>query len=134
MASGASAAEPRLPAIEGGKPEKHRFKACPIGCFHIGIAEVSTEQGKLRLLVGSDCTSTFAIARLVESAGTMEAARFLRDLIEAVPYEVHTVLTDNSLPPDLIREASSLPAASAISTTARTSSTACTTSTASSIG
>jgi hypothetical protein len=25
----------------------------------------------------------------------MEAAQFLRDLVEAVPYRIHTVLTDN---------------------------------------
>ena len=27
----------------------------------------------------------------------MEAARFLRDLIEALPYKIHTVLTDNCI-------------------------------------
>ena len=46
-------------------------------------AEVSTEQGKLRLFVGIDRTSKFVFARLVESAGKMEAAQFLRDLVEA---------------------------------------------------
>jgi transposase InsO family protein len=33
----------------------------------------------------------------VESAGKMEAADFLRDLIEAVPYRIHIVLTDNGI-------------------------------------
>ncbi len=80
------------------KPDKKRFKAYPIGYFHIDIAEVSTEQGKLRLFVAIDRTSKFAFARLVESAGKMEAAQFLRDLVEAVPYTIHTVLTDNGIP------------------------------------
>ena len=44
-----------------------------------------------------DRTSKFAFARLVESAGKMEAAEFLRDLVEAVPYAIHTVLTDNGI-------------------------------------
>ena len=44
-----------------------------------------------------DRTSKFAFVRLVESAGKMEAAQFLRDLIEAVPYRIHTVLTDNGI-------------------------------------
>ena len=44
-----------------------------------------------------DRTSKFAFVRLVETAGKMEAARFLRDLIEAVPYRIHTVLTDNGV-------------------------------------
>jgi hypothetical protein len=47
--------------------------------------------------VAIDRTSKFAFVRLVESAGKMEAAGFLRDLIEAVPYKIHTVLTDNVL-------------------------------------
>ena len=88
----------RLPQTEGDKPDKKRFKAYPIGYFHIDIAEVSTEQGKLRLFVAIDRTSKFAFARLVESAGKMEAAEFLRDLVEAVPYAIHTVLTDNGIP------------------------------------
>ena len=32
----------RLPGIEGDKPDKKRFKAYPIGYFHLDIAEVST--------------------------------------------------------------------------------------------
>jgi transposase InsO family protein len=87
----------RLPEIEGDKPQKKRFASYPLGYFHIDIAEVSTEEGKLRLFVAIDRTSKLAFARLVESAGKMEAARFLRDLIEAVPYRIHTVLTDNGV-------------------------------------
>jgi transposase InsO family protein len=87
----------RLPEIEGDKPKKQRFAAYPVGYFHIDLAEVQTEAGKLRLFVAIDRTSKFAFARLVESAGKMEAARFLRDLIEAVPYRIHTVLTDNGV-------------------------------------
>ncbi len=87
----------RLPQTEGDKPDKKRFKAYPIGYFHVDIAEVSTEQGKLRLFVAIDRTSKFAFARLVECAGKMEAAEFLRDLVEAVPYAIHTVLTDNGI-------------------------------------
>ena len=87
----------RLPQIEGDKPRKKRFADYPLGYFHVDIAEVSTEEGKLRLFVAIDRTSKFAFVRLVESAGKMEAARFLRDLIEAVPYRIHTVLTDNGV-------------------------------------
>jgi transposase InsO family protein len=87
----------RLPETEGDKSEKKRFKAYPIGYFHIDFAEVRTEEGKLRLFVAVDRTSKFVFARLVESAGKMEAAQFLRELIEAVPYKIHTVLTDNGI-------------------------------------
>jgi transposase InsO family protein len=85
----------RLPEVTGGKPEKKKFKAYPIGYFHIDIAEVRTEQGKLYLFVAIDRTSKFALVQLHEKATRRVAADFLRTLIAAVPYKVHTVLTDN---------------------------------------
>ena len=84
----------RLPEIEGSKPKK-AFKAYPIGFFHIDIAEVRTEEGKLHLFVAIDRTSKFAFAELHEKATRRVAADFLRRLIAAVPYRIHTVLTDN---------------------------------------
>lgn len=83
----------RLTQTKGNKPGKERFKAYLIGYFHIDIAEVSTEQGKRRLFVAIDRTSKFAFARLVEGAGKMTAAEFLRDLVKTVSYAIHTVLT-----------------------------------------
>ena len=47
----------RLPEVEGDKPDKKQFKAYPIGFFHIDIAEVRTEEGKLYLFVAIDRTS-----------------------------------------------------------------------------
>jgi transposase InsO family protein len=85
----------RLPETEGNKPAKKRFKPYPIGYFHIDIAEVRTEQGKLYLFVAIDRTSKFAFAELHEKATRSIAGDFLRHLIAAVPYRVHTVLTDN---------------------------------------
>ena len=41
----------RLPAIEGETGRKKAFKRYPIGYFHIDIAEVRTEEGKLHLFV-----------------------------------------------------------------------------------
>src|SRR3954467_13613666 len=87
----------RLPEPEGDKPAKKRFKPYPIGYFHIDIAEVRTEQGKLYLFVAIDRTSQFAFAELHEKATRRIAGDFLRHLIAAVPYRVHTVLTDNVL-------------------------------------
>src|SRR5918998_3465724 len=85
----------RLPGAEGEGAGKKRFKAYPIGSFHLDIAEVRTEQGKLHLFVAIDRTSKFAFARLHERATRRVAADFLHALVEAVPYRVHTVLTDN---------------------------------------
>jgi transposase InsO family protein len=85
----------RLPEVTGDKPAKKKFKAYPIGYFHIDIAEVHTEEGRLYLLVAIDRTSKFAFAQLHEKATRQVAADFLRALIAAAPYKVHTVLTDN---------------------------------------
>ncbi len=83
------------PETEDDKPAKKRFKPYPIGYFHIDIAEVRTEQGKLYLFVAIDRTSKFAFAELHEKATRRVSGDFLRHLIAAVPYRVHTVLTDN---------------------------------------
>jgi transposase len=81
--------------VEGGKGVKRKFKTYPIGYFHIDIAEVRTAEGRLHLLVAIDRTSKFAFTELHEKATRRVVADFLRNLIKAVPYKVHTVLTDN---------------------------------------
>jgi transposase InsO family protein len=87
----------RLPEVAGDKPAKQPFKRYPIGYFHIDIAEVRTEEGKLYLFVAVDRTSKFAFARLMQKATTVTARAFLDELVEAVPYKIHTVLTDNGI-------------------------------------
>jgi transposase InsO family protein len=87
----------RLPETEGDKPAKKKFKPYPIGYVHIDITEVRTEAGKLCLFVAIDRTCKFAYAELHEEANKMIAAQFLRNLIAAVPYKIHTVLTDNGI-------------------------------------
>jgi transposase InsO family protein len=85
----------RLPDTNGNKPQRSRFKRYPIGFFHIDIAEVRTEQGKLHLFVAIDRTSKFAFVELHEKATRRVAGDFLRHLAAAVPYKINTVLTDN---------------------------------------
>ncbi len=87
----------RLPHVEGDKPARKTFKRYPIGYFHIDIAEVRTAEGKLYLFVAIDRTSKFAFARLEEQATVETAAGFLQALIGAVPYRIHTILTDNGI-------------------------------------
>ena len=87
----------RLPDMDGDKPKKQRFKRYPIGFFHMDIAEVRTAEGKLHLFVAIDRTSKFAVARLVEKADRKTAWEFLERLLHAVPYRIHTILTDNGI-------------------------------------
>ncbi len=85
----------RLPETESDKPQRSKFKRYPLGYFHIDIAEVRTEEGKLYLLVAIDRTSKFAFVELHEKATRRVAADFLRALATSIPYKIHTVLTDN---------------------------------------
>jgi transposase InsO family protein len=87
----------RLPDVEGDKPKRQKFKRYPIGFFHIDIAEVQTAEGKLYLFVGIDRTAKFAVAQLVATADRKTAWEFLQHMLEAVPYQVHTILTDNGI-------------------------------------
>ena len=87
----------RLPEIEGDKPGRRKFKVYPIGFLHVDIAEVRTGEGKLYLFVAIDRTSKFAVARMAEIADRQSAVAFLDAVIKAVPYRIHTVLTDNGI-------------------------------------
>ena len=87
----------RLPEVEGDKSKKQKFATYPIGYFHIDIAEVQPEDGKLYMFVAVDRTSKFAYAELHPRATRIIAKDFLDNLTKAVPYKIHTVLTDNVL-------------------------------------
>ena len=87
----------RLPEVEGNKPTKSKFKACPIGFFHIDIAEVQTAEGKLYLLRCHRSRQQVRLRALLEQATRVTASSFLVNLIGAVPYKTHTVLTDNGI-------------------------------------
>ena len=87
----------RLPEVTGDKTPERKFKTYPIGYFPLDIAEVQTAEGKLRLFVAIDRTSKFAFVKLHQEGGKMIAAQFLRNLVAAVPYRIHIVLTDNGI-------------------------------------
>ena len=87
----------RLPQTDGDKPSTKKFRVYPIGYFHIDIAEVRTGDGKLHLFVAIDRTSKFAYAELHQRADRKTATAFLKALLKAVPYKIHTVLTDNGI-------------------------------------
>ena len=87
----------RLPDMDTDAPAKRKFKAYPIGFFHIDIAEVRSGEGKLYMFVAIDRTSKFAITRLYEQADRPTAVTFLQTVLEAVPYKINIILTDNGI-------------------------------------
>ena len=58
---------------------------------------MQTAEGKLYLFVGIDRTSKFAVTQLVDKADRRTAWEFLEHLLKAVPYRIHTILTDNGI-------------------------------------
>ena len=79
------------------KAGKKQFKAYPIGYFHLDSAEVRTAEGKLSWFVAIDRTCKFAYAELHGDANKLVAAQFLRNLLAAIPDNIHTVLTDHGM-------------------------------------
>ncbi len=64
---------------------------------HVDIAEVRTQEGKFHLFVAIDRTRRFAFALLHQAANVRTAAGFLETFVAAIPYRIHTVLTDNGI-------------------------------------
>jgi hypothetical protein len=87
----------RLPDVEGDQKPKAKFKAYAIGFLHIDIPELQTAEGKLYLFVAIGRTSKFAFVQLADSTTRVTASAFLVALIEAVPYKIHAILTDNGI-------------------------------------
>jgi len=86
----------RLPkSTNHPRTSKKKFKKYPIGYFHIDITEIRTKEGKQQMYVAIDRTCKFAYAQLYNRKTSQTAIEFLKELIDIVPYKIHTILTDN---------------------------------------
>ena len=80
------------------KPSKRgKFAETPIGYVHIDISELRLSQGKLNMFLAIDRVSKFTYVEFRNDAGKMNGADFLRGVVLASPYGIHTVLTDNGM-------------------------------------
>jgi transposase-like protein len=86
----------RLPATET-KAKRGRFAETAIGYIHIDSCELRHADGKIHMFLAIDRVSKFSFVEFYEKAGKMNGAAFLRNAIEAFPYKIHTVLTDNGV-------------------------------------
>ena len=71
----------RLLEIDCDKPKRQKFKRYPMGYFHINIAELRTNEGKLYLFVAIDRTSKFAVVKLVDEANRKTTWEFLEAVL-----------------------------------------------------
>ena len=68
----------------------------PVGeALALGALSIVARRDRTGDIVAIDRTSKFAFVELLEKVARRTAGDFLRRLIAAVPYKVHTVLTDN---------------------------------------
>lgn len=87
----------RLPDVDGDKPAKKKFKSYPIGYFHIDIAEVLTEQGKLHMFVAIQSHLEVCLRRTAREDYHRHLARVPPARNCGRPYKIHAVLTDNGI-------------------------------------
>jgi hypothetical protein len=86
----------RLPKEEEQTKEKKKFKDYPIGYVHVDITEIHFAKGeKYYLFVGICRVSKYAYVKLYDRQTVENAVDFLECLNEAVPFKIHTILTDN---------------------------------------
>ena len=84
-----------LPKDDTAKREKKPFKSYPIGYVHIDISQVQIGRQKFYLFVAIERLCKFATVELHEVQSAENAVGFLERLVEACPFKIHTILTDN---------------------------------------
>ena len=86
----------RLPAGEAAG-KRGRFRTYKIGYVHIDTCELRHAEGKLVMFLAIDRVSKFTYIEFHDRAGKTEGAAFLRNVVQAFPYQIHIVLTDNGM-------------------------------------
>ena len=87
----------RLPVRDQKAPKRGRFAEETIGYVHIDACELRSAEGTAHLFVAVDRVSKFAHVELHRRATMAAGAAFLQSVVAALPYRVHTVLTDNGV-------------------------------------
>lgn len=85
----------RRPQGEEHASKRGRFAETQIGYVHVDSCELRSAEGKVHLFLAIDRVSKFTYVELRPQATMLAGAAFLRGVIAAFPYAIHTVLTDN---------------------------------------
>ena len=88
----------RLPESDDKASKRGRFAKTTIGYVHIDVCELRLANGKLHMFVAIDRVSKFTYVEFHEGADTTSGPAFLRSVVAAFPFRIHTVLTDNGTP------------------------------------
>jgi hypothetical protein len=88
----------RLPRSDEKDSRRGRFPDTPPGYVHIDSCELRLAQGKVHMFLAIDRVTKFVYVAFYDAATKLNGAQFLREAVEAFPYAIHTVLTDNGTP------------------------------------
>ncbi|WP_407713740.1 hypothetical protein ACJJWD_17805 [Comamonas testosteroni] len=80
-------------------PRRHgKFEETTLGFVHIDSAEMKISCGRQHMFVAAiDRITSFTNVAFFDRATRVNAAQFLRQVLVAFPYRIHTVLTDNGI-------------------------------------
>jgi transposase InsO family protein len=87
----------RLPQDDAKASKRRRFAETTIGYVHIDVCELRLADGKLFMFLAIDRVSKFTHVAFLDANTKLNGAAFLREVVEAFPYRIHTVLTDNGM-------------------------------------
>jgi transposase InsO family protein len=87
----------RLPQDGEKASKRQRFAEAAIGYVHIDVCELRLAEGKLHMFLAIDRVSKFVHVAFFDANTKANGAAFLREVVEAFPYAIHTVLTDNGM-------------------------------------
>src|SRR5215210_1643329 len=87
----------RLPRDPEKASKRGRFAETAMGYVHIDSCERRLAEGKRHMFLAIDRVSKFTHVAFFGANTKMNGAAFLREVVEAFPYRIHTVLTDNGM-------------------------------------
>ena len=87
----------RLPDSQKKASKRGKFAETTIGYVHVDHCELRLNDGKLHLFLAIDRVSKFTYVEFHDRTKMLNGAAFLQSVIEAFPYRIHTVLTDNGM-------------------------------------
>jgi transposase-like protein len=86
----------RLPVEDGqDKKKKKKFKDYEIGYVHVDITEMNIDKNKHYLFAAIDRVCKYGYVELHDNKTMKTSREFLQNLIEDIPFKIHTILTDN---------------------------------------
>ena len=87
----------RLPHDENTSSKRKPFKETKIGYVHIDSAQFRSAEGKTHMFLAIDRVSKFVYVEFHATAEMATGGAFMRSVVAAFPYQIHTVLTDNGV-------------------------------------